>query len=283
MQTRKVIMRTRSMCCPNLFLATLLSLTGLGCTRTEGIEKVVVKEVPAPCPPCPANGGTAEENAADTAAPNATDGPEISMLFHLLDRYEPVRFTHANHVSYASACAFCHHHGTQVDQTPACRECHGRSDGGLARVGLKGAYHRQCMDCHRRMGSGPMGCEDCHALRKTRATATESTQATKKFSPEHSTLGHLSKIYEPAKFNHRLHESFKETCAGCHHHNSPFQQAPPCRECHNTRATAAGEKRLGLEDAYHGQCMTCHKEMGAPQGCEDCHAKKNAVPLAPSK
>ena len=61
-------------------------------------------------------------------------------------------------------CADCHHH-SQADQTPSCRECHDTpfNPVNLNLPGLKGAYHLQCLGCHREMESGTVGCYECHA------------------------------------------------------------------------------------------------------------------------
>jgi hypothetical protein len=77
-------------------------------------------------------------------------------------------FTHKAHLGYAGDCGACHHH-SPAGEYPACGQCHSAKEVKTAAdktIGLKGAYHRQCMDCHKAMGSGPMGCTDCHAKAK---------------------------------------------------------------------------------------------------------------------
>jgi DnaJ-class molecular chaperone len=97
-------------------------------------------------------------------------GPEMLILNSLEQRYEPVTFSHGIHTEMTENCATCHHH-SPAGQTPACRECHGApfDPKNLNMPGLKGAYHLQCMGCHREMGGGPMGCDECHA-KKTSST-----------------------------------------------------------------------------------------------------------------
>ena len=97
-----------------------------------------------------------------------TDIPETITLDILSKRYGPVEFSHGYHADMAGDCASCHHHSPK-GTTPACGECHepiivyhyDPAQGG-PNLGLKGAYHGQCMDCHKEMESGPMGCTDCH-------------------------------------------------------------------------------------------------------------------------
>ena len=84
--------------------------------------------------------------------------------------------------------------------------------------------------------------------------------------PEVCTLGHLAKVYEAVRFSHEMHTLVAENCATCHH-NSEEGQTPACTECHGTSS--------GLKDAYHGQCIGCHKKMEmGPVGCTECHMKK---------
>jgi len=94
--------------------------------------------------------------------------PEIIMIDILSKRYGPVAFSHRSHAEMVGDCASCHHH-SKKGSTPACGECHElisvyhyTGAQGETRIGLKGAYHRQCLGCHKEMGSGPVGCTDCH-------------------------------------------------------------------------------------------------------------------------
>jgi hypothetical protein len=123
----------------------------------------------------------------------AMQGPETATLSSLTNLFEPVSFNHAMHVDVASNdCAVCHHHTTGTPVTDercarchknsgpansvACRDCHSDSpfsaeslqkisDSPLlyhtGKPGLKGAYHRKCLGCHKEMGA-PTECEACH-------------------------------------------------------------------------------------------------------------------------
>ena len=124
----------------------------------------------------------------------AGDGPDEVEIDVLAQLYEPVYFDHLMHEDIAEGdCTICHHHtlgGPLEDETCArchsesseadavsCRECHSRkrfeaeylnqidADNTLHhrdKVGLKAAYHINCMGCHEEMG-GPVGCQDCHS------------------------------------------------------------------------------------------------------------------------
>ena len=91
-------------------------------------------------------------------------GPQTLTLSQLEQIYEPVSFAHEMHTLLAEDCAVCHHHSA-AGQTPSCSTCHGApfDPDNLNMPGLKGAYHLQCMDCHKEMETGPTGCTECHA------------------------------------------------------------------------------------------------------------------------
>ncbi|MBU1248657.1 MAG: cytochrome c family protein, partial [Proteobacteria bacterium] len=84
------------------------------------------------------------------------------------NKYGSVRFMHAKHAaSLDGDCAVCHHYrpaDPAAEENMACRSCHqdAFAKGGDERIGLKAAYHLQCMDCHEKMKKGPVSCEGCH-------------------------------------------------------------------------------------------------------------------------
>jgi len=97
-----------------------------------------------------------------------TNIPETITLDILSKRYGPVEFSHSYHAEMAGDCASCHHHSAK-GVTPACGECHEpitvyyyKGSERETGIGLKGAYHHQCLGCHKEMESGPVGCTDCH-------------------------------------------------------------------------------------------------------------------------
>jgi hypothetical protein len=129
----------------------------------------------------------AGEGASHAASPDARL-PSVRVLGTLSDRYEPVTFDHAKHVSMADKCDACHHHGNGAASTCSqchnlspsafknsvvnsflpCSSCHADPDpGNPVMPGLKVAYHKKCFECHRGMnnvGLDPKGCTElCHA------------------------------------------------------------------------------------------------------------------------
>jgi hypothetical protein len=70
-------------------------------------------------------------------------------------------------------CAGCHHLApiTKNEQVPQCRTCHTvRKEPTGAIPALLGAYHQQCLGCHKEMGGAeeemPQDCAGCHEEKK---------------------------------------------------------------------------------------------------------------------
>ncbi len=114
--------------------------------------------------PCPCPGKSVSEPPAE-----AVEVPEEVVLDKLVEVYEEVAFSHADHADMVDdGCVACHHQAPPgVYQK--CGACH---DKGLFEaeklnmINLKAAYHRQCIECHVEMGSGPTGCTECHEIRE---------------------------------------------------------------------------------------------------------------------
>ncbi len=83
------------------------------------------------------------------------------------DQYGPVRFMHSKHAASVGDCSACHHYRPADEnalETTRCSACHQESfmSDHPERVGLKAAYHLQCMGCHQEMAEGPVDCIGCH-------------------------------------------------------------------------------------------------------------------------
>ncbi len=84
------------------------------------------------------------------------------------DLYAPVRFMHMKHAAVVSDCAECHHRraaAPDAGETMRCSACHQEAFNAKTpeRLGLKAAYHQQCMGCHQERSQGPTDCTGCHA------------------------------------------------------------------------------------------------------------------------
>ena len=196
------------------------------------------------------------------------------------DRFGPVPFDHAGHAKWAEiagGCTICHHYTPEGTEHPACRSCHSaelkRPD--LTKPSLKGAYHRQCMGCHREWSHNTK-CYACHAKR--------ANEADRGLMNPSEALGHMAKpipepdseIYEPTSkpapgtkiiFRHKEHvHRFGLKCADCHRGDN-------CARCH-----AEGSKHVQKERTFaehHKDCADCHAvDLNQGGNCKRCHWKE---------
>ena len=124
--------------------------------------------------------------------------------------------------------------------------------------------------------------------------------------PDSVEIDALTQLFEPVYFDHAMHEEVTESnCAVCHHHtlgtsikdenclrchaeSGPADEVS-CQGCHSSKRfeaeylnridadkTLYHRDKVGLKAAYHLRCMGCHEEMGAPNECQDCHARTDA-------
>jgi len=111
------------------------------------------------------------------------DIPDAIVLKSLSNQYEGVDFPHRRivnalagsikesklaayfHTRQGTMCQGCHHNSPVSKKPPGCASCHAKpfdAENPL-KPGLVGAYHLQCMGCHKEMGiEKPAGCTDCH-------------------------------------------------------------------------------------------------------------------------
>jgi len=118
------------------------------------------------------------------------------------DHYGPVRFAHKRHATLINDCSACHHYRPKdeaMSETTRCSACHQESFKAdhPERLGLKAAFHQQCMDCHKKDQNGPVSCTGCHS----------------KNVPDHKNLVQLPDNPEPSQVTSeclRCHESAGE-------------------------------------------------------------------------
>ena len=202
------------------------------------------------------------EESPDTLILNAITEPT--------DLYKPVVFTHRSHAQMtelSGTCSSCHHYNPP-GAVLSCKECHEtnstshRAD--LARPGLKGAYHRQCVGCHRQWGTSTE-CEGCHERQESAVSAGASVR-----SAPSTIIRPVRFVYETGSargkyvtFNHNDHvQVFGLSCLDCHRDES-------CTSCHGVHKQSSGSGRPTVHREQ--QCYSCHTEEG---NCTKCHSSK---------
>jgi predicted CXXCH cytochrome family protein len=174
------------------------------------------------------------------------------------------------------------HTQDESDQIPACKSCHpaGGDNSNIRKPGLKGAYHRQCLNCHKAW-TGENGCVICHEAKSNGHAPTLPTPGdiVGRMHPPIETPDVTSFVarYTPAPgpnvtFRHNEHvQRYGLKCVHCH-------QRDTCADCHSDDA-AERRKHRPVEPAMswrasHGPCMTCHQN----QSCAHCHHEADDAP-----
>lgn len=231
-------------------------------------------------------------------------GPDVVMMKELESLYDPVPFNHKTHAQMADmwyGCTTCHHRSPQPTTQPtanashtnqdssaaipACKSCHPAA--GLAEdirmPNLKGAYHRQCLNCHREW-THANNCGVCHkpkAGNQPLAAAPTPGDIVGRMHPPiaEPEVVHYKARYTPADgvnvlFRHKEHvNSYGLKCVSCHHRDN-------CSHCHDPKANTAQYKPVRPGKTWqesHGPCMTCHKDAR----CRHCHYKDDQQPPPP--
>lgn len=214
--------------------------------------------------------------------------PELIVIDQLKERYGPVYFSHRIHSEMAEmsgGCGSCHHYNTS-GPILNCNSCHEttRKREDLSLPDLLGAYHRQCMDCHREW-SHSTSCNSCHLPIKD-VKGTEKEQIAERLKDrKHPVILEPDKIVyntetregKFATFYHDDHTNkFNLDCTSCHKNES-------CVSCHDVKqATEQGKikpKRISKSDLpfeeQHKNCVSCHKE----DSCSKCHSNTELKPF----
>jgi len=123
--------------------------------------------------------------------------------------------------------------------------------------------------------------------------------------PTEIEIGSPAGLFGEVYFDHEMHLDLADTCSECHHHTlGSYVIDEDCARCHResepTEEVSCGgchtadpfsaeylknkmedpnlyhNDKPGLKAAYHLNCVACHREMGAPTGCQDCHERTAA-------
>lgn len=276
-----------------MIVATLMALAGY-------LLVVVAAAQPAVATTQPAHVG---------ASPDL--GPDVIVLKELSEAeglYDPVPFDHKAHAHMAETqkgCVTCHHQSPDAEaikangdghangksqkeasQHPACKTCHDVKRNDIRVPGLKGAYHQQCLNCHKEW-TGENKCVACHAPRgTTHKEPTVQEVLGRMHEPvQMPDIKLFQAHFKPADggnilFRHKQHvEKFGLRCVTCH------QEADSCARCHEPEAERKKRetaRKVGLDRSWeevHKQCSSCHQR--EQKRCNHCHYKDDQSPPAP--
>jgi len=193
--------------------------------------------------------------------------------------YEAVIFSHRAHAEMSEisgGCQMCHHYNPPGNIV-ACDYCHdlNRQRTDISKPDLKGAYHRQCMDCHQEW-STKLACESCHELKESGKSAfTEKDYANQRVHPELEIPAKIvfTTSYEKGTivtFYHNEHTNlFGLDCINCHQQES-------CAKCHSDEPEKKVEN-VSIE-VKHKNCSGCH-DTNSKNECGNCHSSKEIGPF----
>jgi hypothetical protein len=165
-----------------------------------------------------------------------------------------------------SGCPTCHHF-SPAGRIPKCGECHGNQTNAanLRQPSLKGAYHRQCLSCHREW-SHDTQCVLCHSPADAGKLVNAAPDTTDIMGISHPRINvpAIKTFYTPYKkgpmvtFHHSEHiDLFGLRCVDCHKQEN-------CGGCHDLQKPVSMAK---TQEQVHAICSNCHKA----DRCETCH------------
>jgi hypothetical protein len=244
------------------------------------------------CQTCHECSAPTKTNPCLSSCPRATalpgfhptnQGPEVLIMGKVSKEYGPVIFSHRLHADMSKmsgGCYGCHHYNSTSMTILSCRECHPaqRARADISMPDLKGAYHRQCMGCHRQWSKGTE-CTSCHLKRGPDQTSAEALREARLKGKSHPELPLPKRVlYETphhkgtfVSFFHDDHaQRFDLACTDCHRQET-------CIRCHEKKpqqaAPQSGEPGVPAKrsvESRHAPCFSCH----ASDKCEDCHASE---------
>ncbi len=239
----------------------------------------------------------------EQAASNEKSGPvecgECHIDKSLKSNRVPMAFDKSLHYRHAAAqdskCEKCHHEYDAKakklvyakGKEGSCRYCH-KQETEENRIGMREAYHIECIDCHRKTAAqkkktGPTDCLSCHAPEKRQMI--EKVQDVPRMKRDQPDIVYVRPAAVDEKdgnpgspmnrlvgvpFNHKAHEQYNDSCVVCHH-----ADLAKCNTCHTQTGDKKGEN-ITAGQAMHKlntlqSCIGCHEAKQAESRCAGCH------------
>jgi hypothetical protein len=212
--------------------------------------------------------------------PMPAQGPAVVLLNQLSAEYEPVIFAHKLHAQMSEmsgGCEVCHHFNP-ANRILACRDCHSATQPGtILKPGLRGAYHRLCLKCHREWNQDTK-CLVCHALKTANSAPVVAPDPSDIMGVLHPDVKEpVTKIFQTSyaqgklvPFRHQEHiQRFGFRCADCHREEN-------CSDCHQPETASRLDRSL---NEMHARCALCHQTAGDPEVCAHCHSNREVPPF----
>lgn len=235
-----------------------------------------------PTPSMPCLIACPRHSLAKEQSPHAVkEAPEKMVLDRIANQYPGVVFDHKLHAGMSEmggGCSMCHHY-CPPGKIPPCRSCHldAPTSTALDQPSLKGAYHRQCLGCHREW-SHDVDCKLCHRTTPAAQPSLEKTEKSDKtdiVGKEHPKMAAPDKRvyvtpYEKAPvvtFHHKEHvQAYGQRCVSCHRKEN-------CSTCHDATKSPATKRAMA---EVHATCTGCHDA----DNCAKCHDKAEKAPFS---
>ncbi len=213
---------------------------------------------------------------------NPEDSPDVITIDQFKgqsDLYSKVVFSHRLHAEMSGmsgGCAMCHHYNPPGNVI-SCVDCHEkeRKRADITKPDLKGAYHRQCLECHREW-STDTGCESCHAQKVKPGSPEPKISKSERKERVHP------KIIEPTKKVYKTDDYENGTLVTFYHNEHTALFGLECSSCHKNETCAKChsqfEKVAEAEPSFekqHERCASCHDT----DNCESCHTTKELPPF----
>ncbi|WP_052014797.1 cytochrome c3 family protein [Desulfovibrio sp. X2] len=219
------------------------------------------------------------------AVPEAKPSPPKRVL--LENPGGPVVFEHARHEGYDLKCVQCHHASKVSTTEVGCGTCHPAE---FDQHFVKNHIHwfegrAACATCHHLEWGKPIfdhalheevagGCDSCHHADKSIEPKEQrcsnchaiprSPMAAAKPVPSGTPPSLRDAVHARCRACHEdMFEKELTGCSNCHSRkNMPdvdWNNPTACRECHDKPRESLVPTR---KDAFHKQCMGCHKKLG---------------------
>lgn len=213
------------------------------------------------------------------------DGPGVTLMNTMKGQYGPVPFNHRSHAQMAEmsgGCYGCHHYNDTSLGILACASCHPaeRKRDDVSLPDLKGAYHRQCLDCHRQWTGSP-DCRSCHRDNTDGKSASQILAEFSKGQKDHPSVSAPEKKVFATNEQNRTVVTF-------YHSDHTVRFGLPCVDCHRQEGCVGCHDRRPAElrrktaadtqaefESRHARCNACHQG----QRCTKCHAAREADPF----